>query len=81
MQSPLEYIGNRPAITTDDTDATSTNTPNKLVARDSSGDFSAGAVNVTSLESSGTIKSAGLKDSSDRTLVVKNAAGTVIWGN
>lgn len=27
------------------------------------------------------LKSTGLKDSSDRTILVKNEAGTVVWGN
>lgn len=33
------------------------------------------------LEVNGTVQSSGLNDSSGRTLVIKNAAGTVVWGN
>lgn len=81
MSSRLEYIGNQLPIDVEDINATSSNVADTIVSRDGSGDFSAGSVSVTSLTSTGAIKSAGLKDSSDRTLVIKNAAGTVIWGN
>jgi hypothetical protein len=37
--------------------------------------------NIASANIVGTMKSAGLLDSSNRTLTIRNSANTVVWGN
>ena len=76
-------IGTAPLIVTSTTLVTNLNA-DRLDGQDGSYYLDTSATGQTktgSLTLSSFLKSAGLKDSSDRTLLVKNEAGTVVWGN